>query len=200
MRIISGQYGGRSLKTVQGPGYRPATSKVRQAVFSMLEARGMHWPEARVLDCFAGSGSLGFEALSRGASLAWFVEKNKAAARCIRDNALALGLEGERWRVIAKDLLPVLRQPPSAGFHVVFIDPPYGKKMLEPALRALLDKGWTLPGAMVLAEVETRLPLDPATLDPRLEPLTDRTYGQTRIVLWQTPTETSPSTPAPSIP
>ncbi|HBE93920.1 MAG TPA: 16S rRNA (guanine(966)-N(2))-methyltransferase RsmD, partial [Desulfovibrio sp.] len=62
MRIIAGIFGGRTLKTGQGPGYRPATGKVRGAVFSMLEARGLDWPDLRVLDVFAGSGSLAIEA------------------------------------------------------------------------------------------------------------------------------------------
>lgn len=67
MRIIAGALGGRNLKTVEGPGYRPATAKVREAIFSMLSSRGVVWSGLRVLDLFAGSGSLSFEALSRGA-------------------------------------------------------------------------------------------------------------------------------------
>ncbi len=74
MRIIAGRWGGRAIRSVSGPGYRPATGKVRGAVFSMLEARGLAWPGARVADLFAGSGSLGLEALSRGAAFALFVE------------------------------------------------------------------------------------------------------------------------------
>ena len=65
MRIIAGALGGRNLKTVEGPGYRPATAKVREAIFSMLSSRGVVWSGLRVLDLFAGSGSLSFDALSR---------------------------------------------------------------------------------------------------------------------------------------
>ena len=84
MRIIGGQYKGRSIKTCEGPGYRPATSKVRESIFSMLMARGVDFSEARVVDMFAGSGSLGIECLSRGAPEAWFIEKSNKASALIR--------------------------------------------------------------------------------------------------------------------
>ena len=84
MRIIAGALGGRNLKTVEGPGYRPATAKVREAIFSMLSSRGVVWSGLRVLDLFAGSGGIGIEALSRGAGFAVFVEQNPKAAEIIR--------------------------------------------------------------------------------------------------------------------
>ena len=67
MRIIAGEYRGRHIRTGEGPGYRPATGKVRESLFSMLESQGVDWGGTRVADIFAGSGSLGMEALSRGA-------------------------------------------------------------------------------------------------------------------------------------
>ena len=87
MRIIAGACRGRTLHTVTGPGYRPAMGRVRESLFSMLEARGVVWGAVRVLDVFAGSGSLGFEALSRGARFADFIEKDHRAAECLRKNA-----------------------------------------------------------------------------------------------------------------
>lgn len=75
MRIVGGQFKGRSIKTGEGPGYRPATMKVRESIFSMLQARGVVFASVRVIDMFAGSGSLGIECLSRGAEDVWFVEK-----------------------------------------------------------------------------------------------------------------------------
>ena len=86
MRIISGRLGGRTLKTVEGEGYRPAMSKTREALFSMLAARGLVWSTARVLDLFAGSGSLAFEAISRGAPHALLVENSVQAMRCLQAN------------------------------------------------------------------------------------------------------------------
>ncbi|MBU1248873.1 MAG: 16S rRNA (guanine(966)-N(2))-methyltransferase RsmD [Proteobacteria bacterium] len=185
MRIASGIYGGRSIKTCEGPGYRPATGKVRQAVFSMLEARGLTWEGARVLDVFAGSGSLAIEALSRGADTAWFLEMAAKAARLIRENLNSLGVPPGRHKVLPKDALTVLRRPPDLPFDLVFVDPPYGKDLFLPALTALLEHSWLGQGAFVLAEVEAELKLDTKVLPPTLELLTDRMYGQTRILLWK---------------
>lgn len=184
MRLISGQFGGREVRSVSGPGYRPATSKVRQAVFSMLEARGVLWPGLRVLDLFAGTGSLALEALSRGAAFAAFVEKNRKAAVAIQGTLKDLGLGPDRARVHAADLFALLKARPEAPFGLVFIDPPYGQGLLLPALDLALANGWVAPGAVVLAEVEARLGLDPGAAHPALAPLTDKTYGQTRIVAW----------------
>jgi 16S rRNA (guanine966-N2)-methyltransferase len=172
MKIISGEYGGRTLKTTVGPGYRPAMAKVRKALFSMLEARGVHWSECRVLDLFAGSGSCGFEALSRGAAEGWFVESNPAAVKVIRSNAELLKVEAARWQV----------------FHVVFIDPPYGKNFVSPAATALLRNRWLAPEAMIVAEAEAAVSELPE-VDSRLELLVNRTYGQTRILIWGQLTE-----------
>ena len=93
MRIISGRLGGRRIRTVEGEGYRPAMGKTRESLFSMLTSRGVVWEGARVLDLFAGSGSLAFEAVSRGAALAVLVENSAAAARCLADNIRQLGVE-----------------------------------------------------------------------------------------------------------
>lgn len=184
MRIIGGTYGGRSIRTVEGPGYRPATGKVRGAVFSMLEARGLDWDGLNVLDLFAGSGSLALEALSRGAAYAALVEKNGKAAACIEDNLKALGLPRSRARVHRADLFRLLAGAPDRTYGLVFIDPPYGKGLLVPALELALDRGWVAPGAFVLAEVEAGLDIAPDAVHAALTPVADRAYGQTRIVLW----------------
>ncbi len=189
MRIISGEFGGRVLKTVKSAaGYRPATSKVRQSIFSMLEARGISWPGLRVVDMFAGSGSLGMEALSRGADEAWFVEKNKQAAGLIRDNLDMLGVDKSRFKVLPRDLFPLLSKPPERTFGLAFIDPPYGKGLLVPALEKALNNKWIGLDGFVLAEVEAYA--EPPDFEPNLELLTDRTFGQTRILLWRNQTGT----------
>ncbi|MGE4293268.1 MAG: 16S rRNA (guanine(966)-N(2))-methyltransferase RsmD [Desulfovibrio sp.] len=194
MRIISGRFGGRIIRTAEGPGYRPATSKVRQSIFSMLEARGLEWPGLRAADLFAGSGSLAMEALSRGADFALFVEKAAKAAQLIRANLKELGVPASRFRVAVSDVVQLLRKGPDKPYNLLFIDPPYGQDLLAPALEAVLDKGWLAPGGFVLAEVEAALePEDPAGL----ERITDRTYGQTRIVLWYLNIPGSPSIPEP---
>lgn len=199
MRIISGEYGGRSIRTVEGPGYRPATAKVRQAVFSMLEARGVSWPGLRVLDLFAGSGSLAMEALSRGARLAWLLDKNPRAVAAIKGSLADLRVAPERFRVIAADLMKTLARPASEPFDLVFVDPPYGQDLLPPALEKAVRGGWISQEGLVLAEVEARCDFT-GRIPAQLIPQTDRLYGQTRILLWQNSIPDSPSIPAPSIP
>ena len=201
MRLTGGEHKGRQLKTLpKGPGYRPAMARVREALFSMLQARGVQWRTARVLDLFAGSGSLGFEALSRGAPVVWFLENNPGAVKLISGNAVTLDIEEHRYRVLHNDLLKELRRPPKAPFNLAFIDPPYGRNVFLPTLRALLNKGWLEPESLVVAETAIAMKLDPENTHPLLTLLTDRKYGQTRITIWQTIPSASPSTPAPSTP
>lgn len=184
MRIISGVYKGRVLKTTTGPGFRPAMGKVREALFSMLEARGVDWPETRVLDLFAGSGSLGFEALSRGAAKVCFVESAPYAAKVIAANAALLGVTPDRMRLEENSVAKALARRPASPYSVVFIDPPYSMDVLGDTIKALLRQYWVLPGAVINAEVEARLRFDPQTVHPDLDLLADRSYGQTRVILW----------------
>lgn len=199
MRIIAGEYGGRSIRTVEGPGYRPATAKVRQAVFSMLEARGLGWEGARVLDLFAGSGSLAMEALSRGAAEAWLMDKNPRAVAAIKASLADLRVAPARFRVLNVDLLKALAKPASAPFDLVFVDPPYGLDLLPPAMEKAVRGGWIADGGLVLAEVEARCDFS-GRIPAQLIPQADRLYGQTRILLWRNSIQDSPSTPEPSIP
>ncbi|MFW6324039.1 MAG: 16S rRNA (guanine(966)-N(2))-methyltransferase RsmD [Desulfovibrionales bacterium] len=195
MRIIAGKYRGRTLLTGSGPGYRPATAKVREAVFSMLESRGLAWEGVRVLDLYAGSGSLGLECLSRGASAAWFVEKNKKAAGIIRRNIETLGIDPNQARVVAGDLFPFLEKGLVTPFQVVFIDPPYGLNLLSPTLKSVLRCGWLDCHGFVIAETESSLqPKSPE----ELEKLVEKNYGQTGIHIWKMK-EKQPSTREHSI-
>lgn len=186
MRVISGRYKGRSLRTAEGPGYRPATGRVREALFSLLASRLGGFEGLRVLDLFAGSGSLGIEALSRGAALAWFVEKSRTAASVLADNLGSLGADPGSWRLFVEDVSQVLRRPPPEPFDLVFVDPPYRKGLLAPAMKLLTTKGWSAPGALVTAEVEAEFgPRDLAGESAGSLALEDdRLYGQTRILLW----------------
>ena len=191
MRIIAGELRGRTLKTVEGPGYRPATGKTREALFSMLEARGLVWPESSVLDLFAGSGSLAFESASRGARRIRLVENSARVARCLEQNAAALGLFAPRCRIMREDVLRLLtrrnrREPeePEECFDLVFMDPPYGMNLVPAALQALARGRWLAPEALVLAEVEAQARIEETAHD-ELACIGNRKYGQTRILLWQ---------------
>lgn len=180
MRIIAGTFKGRVLAAPRGESCRPAMGRTREALFSMLEARGADLANARVLDLFAGSGSLAFEALSRGAPEAWLVENGSKALDCLERNASALGVQ-ERVRIFREDVLRFLRRPPQAAFGLVFLDPPYRKGLAVPALTALAQNGWLDSGAFAVAELEDGL--EPDSL-PGLEPLLRRSFGQTVIHIW----------------
>lgn len=181
MRIISGAFRGRSIKSISGPGYRPATSKVRQALFSILESRGVFWPESRVLDLFAGSGSLGLEALSRGARLVWFVEKNKKAVQVIRDNLRALAVSPQSTKVWTRDVAGFFKIGHQVSFDLAFVDPPYKKALIWPVLQEITPV--MEPGGHVVVEVESGLDLEQHDF-PGLDWLLLKRYGQTRICIW----------------
>ncbi len=161
VRIIAGKYRSRRIHTVEGPGYRPATAKVREALFNMLDARDGLQPGARVLDCFAGSGALALEALSRGAGAAFMVELSRPAVNALKKTLAELELGPPMARVVNTDTIPFLAKGPGreAPFDLVFVDPPYGQNLTARCLVQLVKKGWLAPGAMVSAEIETHAPI-----------------------------------------
>ncbi|GAB1409040.1 16S rRNA (guanine(966)-N(2))-methyltransferase RsmD [Desulfovibrionales bacterium] len=183
MRVIAGQYGGRVLRTTSGPGYRPATGKVRESVFSMLESLGVAWGGLCVADIFAGSGSLGIEALSRGAGHVFFLEKSAQAAAVLRGNLDMLGAQRSCWTVVRDDALRWLAKGQLGPQDLVFIDPPYGQDLLAPAVRLLVDRGGLKANGLLCVEVEAQIALDTPP-HPSLIPVRNKLYGQTRICIW----------------
>ena len=187
MHIIAGSLRSRRLKTVEGEGYRPAMGRVRESLFSMLSSRLPSWKGLTVLDLFAGSGSLAFEALSRGAQKAWLVEMGNAAARCLQENIQSLELEGRAF-LLKEDALKVLRRVKNSSkgiagpFDLVFLDPPYRKCLAQAALDALFQCCWLSPGAYIVLEIEEGLEI--ATTS-QCKVLADRLFGQTRILVLQ---------------
>jgi 16S rRNA (guanine966-N2)-methyltransferase len=121
LRVISGTAGGLLLKSPKRHALRPTQDRIRQVIFSSLAERV---PGARVLDLFAGTGSFGIEALSRGAASATFVEQDAEAVQCIRDNLLHCHLQGD---VRPGDAMTYLDGTPGIPFDLVFADPPYTK-------------------------------------------------------------------------
>ena len=189
MRICGGELRGRPIRTIEGPGYRPAMSMVREALFSMLDSQGIYWPDTRVLDLFAGSGSLSFEALSRGAPEALCVESNPQAAALIQKNTASLGLAPERCRVAKEEVSRFLGRKNTRSYELIFIDPPYGFDHLTPSIRGVLKNGLLAPAGFLIAELEAKPPkgskgVDMDKIPPELRLETDRNYGQTRIVIW----------------
>ncbi len=131
---------------------------------------------ARVLDAFAGTGALGLEALSRGATHATFFERHRAALAALRDNIAACGA-GDRCTIFPTD---ATRPPPGTPHNLVFLDPPYGETLLPRAVAALAGAGWIAPGALLLAE----LGRDEA-LPGFGEVLADRAHGAARLAVWR---------------
>ncbi len=152
LRIIGGEWRSRRLRFADAPGLRPTPDRVRETLFNWLVS---DLPGARCLDLFAGSGVLGFEAASRGAGEVVMVERAAGVVRRLRENLALLGA-GERLQVVQADALRFLAGPPRP-FDIVFLDPPYGKGLLEPALKAL-EGGWLAPGAVLYIEAESSLP------------------------------------------
>lgn len=153
LRIIGGEWGGRKLRFADGEGLRPTTDRVRETLFNWLAPR-IHG--ARCLDLFAGSGALGLEALSRGAAEVVFVETNPAAITALKEN-LAL-VKAENGQIIRGDALAFLRGE-SRNFNVVFLDPPFRRDLLQPALQLLAENGWLAEDARVYLELESEQPL-----------------------------------------
>lgn len=182
MRIVAGQFKGRAIAAPEGRDTRPTSDRARQALFNVIEhaSWGRSLKGARVIDLFAGSGALGFEALSRGAAFGLFVETDDRARGAIRDNMEALGLFGV-CRVHRRSAADLGVRPGSAGeaFDLAFLDPPYGRGLGEQALARLLEGGWLKAGALVVFE---RGADEPEIETPGYERLDARDYGAARVL------------------
>ena len=159
MRIVSGDFRGRAIAAPEGSATRPTSDRARQAVFNILEHAA--WSSGvrgqRVIDLFAGSGALGFEALSRGAAFCLFVETDEAARGAIRENVAGLDPSGGLFgvtRVHRRDATDLGVRPGADGpaFDLAFLDPPYAKGLGETALAKLAAGGWLAPGALIVFE------------------------------------------------
>jgi len=179
MRIIAGAWRGRALSAPPGAATRPTTDRVRQALFDRL----MHAPwagraavgDARVLDAFAGTGALGLEALSRGAAHATFIERDRAALLTLRANVAACRAEA-LCTVLPAD---ALRPPPGKPCGLLFLDPPYGAGLVQPAVTALVAAGWAGSGTLVVAEIGRDDPV------PAPDLLDNRVQGAARVLAWR---------------
>lgn len=176
MRIIAGQARGRRLKGPDTMGTRPATDRVREAVFSSIGG----WVEdAAVADLYAGSGSFGLEALSRGATSAVFVENGRKALAALRDNVETLGLGGAVVDMSVEDYL----RRAEDDFHLVFMDPPWDQDtaVMDRQLSAL-DRLVVVNGEIIVSRRHSdRVPEYPENW----RVATDKRYGDTRILRYE---------------
>jgi 16S rRNA (guanine966-N2)-methyltransferase len=178
-RIIGGSAGGRRIAAPTGQHTRPTTDRVREALFSSIEAWCGSLQGLRFLDLYAGSGAVGLEAWSRGAGVVTLVESDRRTARLIGDNARTLGFA--KADVVAGTVAATLAKPPAAPYDVAFLDPPYplDDTSVGAELGLLCLQGWLVPGAMVVVERSTRSP------EPRwpsgIEAERHKRYGETTL-------------------
>ena len=174
MRIIAGSWRGRPLLSPPGLSTRPTSDRAREALFSMLQSRLGSFEELHVADLFAGTGALGFEALSRGAARCTFVESDRAAIDTLRRNIAKLGAD-DRADIRQQDATRVAGGP----YHLVFLDPPYHSGLGQQALANLA--GALAPGALVSLETAR----DESVDVPTLELDSERIYGKTKLSLFR---------------
>ncbi len=187
MRIVGGSHRGRALEAPAAATTRPTSDRVRESLFNLLlhtpallaEAGRPRLADAVMLDAFAGSGALSFEALSRGARHAHLFEIDAAARRCIQRNAAQLGL-AERITLHARDARQPGHAPDAAlAADIVLLDPPYRSELAAPALLALAASGWLKPQAMAVIETGADLAFAPP---PGFSLLDERRQGPARLV------------------
>ena len=178
MRIVGGEFRGRPLATPRSDAIRPTTDRTREALFNILAHRfADRLDGARVLDLFSGTGALGLEALSRGASFCLFIEESAEGRGLIRDNVENFGLTG-RSKIFRRDATALGEAGTMPPFGLLFADPPYGKGLGERALRSALEGGWLLPGALCVVEEAAAASFDPG---PAFSVIDERAYGDTVI-------------------
>ncbi|WP_372612917.1 16S rRNA (guanine(966)-N(2))-methyltransferase RsmD [Aquicoccus sp.] len=182
MRIVGGTFKGRALASVgkgdAGAHLRPTTDRTRESLFNILAGGRFGDPVtgARVLDLFAGTGALGLEALSRGATHVTFVDDGVKSRALIRRNIEICNAQGAT-RLFRRDARK-LGDCPAAPFTLIFLDPPYGRGLGERALAAAMAGGWIAPGALIVWEESA-----PVTPPEGLTTLDARRYGDTTITL-----------------
>lgn len=184
LRIIAGRLRGRIIPGPAANAARPTADRVREAIFNVL-AHGVNWPGlagSTVIDAFAGTGALGFEALSRGAARAIYIDIDTAALAAIRGFAALLGEEAHvtTLRLDAARLPWANADASKAG--LAFLDPPYRSGLAAPALQRLGERGWLAPGAVAVVEIAAGETL---ALPPGFHSLDQRRYGAAQVLFLQ---------------
>jgi len=180
VRIIAGIAKGRRLASPKSLTTRPVLDQVKESIFNILfDVNGL-----RVLDLFAGTGSIGLEAVSRGASESVFVDNDRDAVSIIRENIKRCGFENET-RIISKHVQAAIKilVKKSEPFDLIFIDPPYLKDFVVPTITAVFDAGLLAPDGQIITEHHPKEPIQ--GLPEGLTISNERKYGQTLVTFIQ---------------
>lgn len=178
MRIVGGTHSSRKLETPKSDAVRPTSDKVRQAIFNMLQSRGVV-QDAVVIDAFCGTGALGLEALSQGAKFCTFFDKNKNSLQTCKNNIDVLQ-EGENSKTIFKDIVKIEIKPDDMKpATLVFFDPPYHKNLIPQALQALYDGQWLDQSCFFVMETAKNEVIESSLVETENEKI----YGDTKITL-----------------
>lgn len=181
MRVISGEYGGRKLKSLPGDNTRPTSDKVKGSIFNMI---GPYFEGGQVLDLFSGSGSLAIEAVSRGMAFGVCVDRNYQAIKVIQEN-VAMTKEVEKFEVIKGDANKILVRLAEEGrvFDLVFLDPPYAKQEIVDQIEQMLTRGLLSEDCCVVCETDKKFVL-PEKIGT-LQQTRQQVYGLAAITIYR---------------
>ncbi len=154
MRVIKGRIKGRKFPNTGKLPVRPTTDFAKEGLFNILENK-FHIPELKVLDTFAGTGNVGIEFLSRGASLVYFVEENKRSVEYIRKFLQQTVLKDANYKLFAQKIETFLEKEKPQPFDIIFLDPPYDYPKRNPLLLKLYRSEWLKPGGLMILEHRT---------------------------------------------
>lgn len=177
MRIIAGKYGGRTLSTLRDRSIRPTTDRAKQTIFDILSTR-IDFEDIEVLDLFAGSGSLGLEALSRGARSVVFVEKSRTSITVLERNIASLGCE-EPCTIHQADVFWYLKNV-RHHYDLVFADPPFNLEHIGELPTAIHEAGVTRPSSFIVMEHSRKTPI---VLPRNAFEVTKKPFGQTTVLI-----------------
>lgn len=178
MRVIAGELGGRKLKSLDRPGLRPTTDRVRESIFNMLSAR-LDFDGVDLLDLFAGTGALGIEAISRGAASAFFVEQDRRSVGVIEENLRALGI-ADRCSVAGTDVLRFIAAT-DRRFDLILADPPYAAPFFDKLVEEIFARAILAPdGLFVLEHASAMRPVVP----PEAEVVVAKVFGETGVTVY----------------
>ncbi len=171
MRVITGKYKGKILKGFDIDGTRPTMDRVKESLFAMIAG---YIPDSDVLDLFAGSGSLGIEALSMGAKTCYFVDKNYIACDTIRKNT-----ENMKGSIIQKQDYATFLENINQSFDVIILDPPYKDNLIQKAISKIEEYNLLKPGGIIICEYETEV------FTSNYEIYKEKTYGSKKIRIYK---------------